>query len=255
MRGHEGVRAASWVGDTPGAQGLVRRHADARALLRSEDETELAATAELEQIAQAPEPWPILVDDLRKRPLRGFPYRVIYQVRGDHVLIVAVMHERRRPEYWRDRTYKRYLERDQADVVAVVFPVSERSESYFLFIRNAQRPRFEEHERDGLAYALRGIRWFHRHMLLFHGLLGTGAPLTVTERNALRCLLSGRRRQGHRRRAADRPTPHARARRGALPQVRRRQPDRADGAVARSRRLKTKHWKQSPPSSEVIETG
>jgi plasmid stabilization system protein ParE len=59
----------------------------------------------LEQIAQAPERWPILVDDLRKRPLRGFPYRVIYQVRGDHVLIVAVMHERRRPEYWRDRTW------------------------------------------------------------------------------------------------------------------------------------------------------
>jgi toxin ParE1/3/4 len=55
------------------------------------------------QIGQAPERWPIIVDDLRKRPLRGFPYRVIYQVRGDHVLIVAVMHERQRPEYWRDR--------------------------------------------------------------------------------------------------------------------------------------------------------
>jgi plasmid stabilization system protein ParE len=55
------------------------------------------------QIAHAPERWPILVDDLRKRPLRGFPHRVIYQVRGDHVLIVAVMHERQRPQYWRDR--------------------------------------------------------------------------------------------------------------------------------------------------------
>jgi plasmid stabilization system protein ParE len=58
----------------------------------------------LSQIAEAPERWPTLVEDLRKRPLGGFPYRVIYQVRGDHVLIVAVMHERRRPEYWRDRT-------------------------------------------------------------------------------------------------------------------------------------------------------
>ena len=43
------------------------------------------------QIAQAPERWPILVDELRKRPLRGFPHRVIYAVRRDHVLIVAVM--------------------------------------------------------------------------------------------------------------------------------------------------------------------
>jgi hypothetical protein len=29
---------------------------------------------------------------------------VIYQLRTDHVLIVAVMHERRRPGYWRGRT-------------------------------------------------------------------------------------------------------------------------------------------------------
>src|SRR5882672_9434097 len=52
------------------------------------------------QIATAPERWPIVVDDLRKRPLRGFPHRVIYRPRGDHVLIVAVMHERQLPGYW-----------------------------------------------------------------------------------------------------------------------------------------------------------
>lgn len=55
------------------------------------------------EISQAPERWPILVDDLRKRPLRGFPYRVVYQLQRDHALIVAVMHERQRPNYWRDR--------------------------------------------------------------------------------------------------------------------------------------------------------
>jgi toxin ParE1/3/4 len=55
------------------------------------------------QIAQAPERWPVLADDLRKRPLRGFPYRVIYQLRDDHVLVVAIMHERQRSQYWRDR--------------------------------------------------------------------------------------------------------------------------------------------------------
>ena len=55
------------------------------------------------QSRQSPERWPILAGELRKRPLRGFPHRVIYEVRRDHVLIVAVMHERQRPEYWRDR--------------------------------------------------------------------------------------------------------------------------------------------------------
>jgi plasmid stabilization system protein ParE len=57
----------------------------------------------LTEISLAPERWPTLVDDLRKRPQRGFPYRIVYQLRQDHVLIVAVMHERRRPNYWRER--------------------------------------------------------------------------------------------------------------------------------------------------------
>jgi plasmid stabilization system protein ParE len=57
----------------------------------------------LTEVLRAPERWPVLVDDLRKRPLRGFPYRIVYQQRGDHVLIVAVMHERQRPNYWLPR--------------------------------------------------------------------------------------------------------------------------------------------------------
>lgn len=57
----------------------------------------------LSQIAQAPERWPVVVDGLRKRPLRGFPYRIVYQPRGDYVLIVALMHERQQPQYWRSR--------------------------------------------------------------------------------------------------------------------------------------------------------
>jgi len=59
-----------------------------------------ALRAALAQVAEAPGRWPVLADDLRKRPLHGFPYRVVYQDRGDHVLIVAVMHERQRPGYW-----------------------------------------------------------------------------------------------------------------------------------------------------------
>lgn len=32
-----------------------------------------------------------------------FPYAILYQVRPDEVLIVAFMHLRRDPEYWRSR--------------------------------------------------------------------------------------------------------------------------------------------------------
>ncbi|MBI5493957.1 MAG: type II toxin-antitoxin system RelE/ParE family toxin [Deltaproteobacteria bacterium] len=39
----------------------------------------------------------------RRALVSGFPYLVIYEVRTDHVLIVAVAHERRRPGYWARR--------------------------------------------------------------------------------------------------------------------------------------------------------
>ena len=39
----------------------------------------------------------------RRCRLRRFPYGLIYQVREDRLLIVAVMHLHRRPGYWRDR--------------------------------------------------------------------------------------------------------------------------------------------------------
>ena len=39
----------------------------------------------------------------RKVPLRRFPYSVIYALRGEEVVIVAVAHQRKRPGYWRRR--------------------------------------------------------------------------------------------------------------------------------------------------------
>lgn len=37
-------------------------------------------------------------------PLKKFPFRVVYRVIDDRILIVAIAHTRRRPSYWRDRT-------------------------------------------------------------------------------------------------------------------------------------------------------
>jgi DNA-binding CsgD family transcriptional regulator len=41
-----------------------------------------------------------------------------------------------------------------------------------------------------LAYALRGIRWFHRKLMLSYGLLIASAPLTPAERKVLQLLLT-----------------------------------------------------------------
>lgn len=40
---------------------------------------------------------------LRSKGVTGFPYRVVYFVKGDLLTIVAVAHAKRRPGYWRDR--------------------------------------------------------------------------------------------------------------------------------------------------------
>lgn len=55
------------------------------------------------RVVQNPLAWPKLTSSIRRCRLRRFPYALIFQARSEHILIVAVMHLRRRPDYWRDR--------------------------------------------------------------------------------------------------------------------------------------------------------
>lgn len=43
---------------------------------------------------------PVLQVDLRRKVLRKFPYSLLYSIEDELLLIVAVMHHRRRPGYW-----------------------------------------------------------------------------------------------------------------------------------------------------------
>lgn len=46
----------------------------------------------------------VLVEgDIRRYPLRDFPYFVIYREHPDYLEIVALAHTRRNPNYWRSR--------------------------------------------------------------------------------------------------------------------------------------------------------
>jgi len=40
---------------------------------------------------------------VRKWPVKGFSYEIVYVLDEDQVFIVAVSHHRRRPGYWRSR--------------------------------------------------------------------------------------------------------------------------------------------------------
>lgn len=41
--------------------------------------------------------------DVRRRNLRRFPYALIYRPTDDSVILIAVMHARREPAYWKTR--------------------------------------------------------------------------------------------------------------------------------------------------------
>jgi plasmid stabilization system protein ParE len=41
--------------------------------------------------------------DIRVRSIAKFPYRIYYRADSDQILVIAVGHRRRRPDYWRQR--------------------------------------------------------------------------------------------------------------------------------------------------------
>lgn len=58
-----------------------------------------------QMVAAAPERWPLGRRGTRRALLRRFPFKVVYRYdeAKDEVLIIAVAHDKRRPEYWRAR--------------------------------------------------------------------------------------------------------------------------------------------------------
>jgi len=57
----------------------------------------------LERIVQYPDAWLKLSKRTRRCRTKRFPYGLIYQVRKETLLIVAVMHLSREPETWKSR--------------------------------------------------------------------------------------------------------------------------------------------------------
>jgi plasmid stabilization system protein ParE len=70
-------------------QGLSRRFRDEvkQAILR---------------IGQFPMAWPVERGEVRKCLLHRFPYKILYSIEADHIFIIAIAHQHRRPDYWVD---------------------------------------------------------------------------------------------------------------------------------------------------------
>ena len=54
----------------------------------------------LEELLEFPELAPVKRFSVRQQPLRRFPYNVLYTVDPDVLYIVAIAHQKRRPDYW-----------------------------------------------------------------------------------------------------------------------------------------------------------
>ena len=55
-------------------------------------------------LLEYPHSAPVIRGTIRARPLRHFPYRLLYRAFEDEIRILAVMHQKRRPFYWVGRS-------------------------------------------------------------------------------------------------------------------------------------------------------
>ena len=66
---------------------------------RFKDEVRKAAL----RISQYPRAWSVERGEIRKCLLHKFPYKLLYSIEADHIFIIAVAHQHRKPDYWVDR--------------------------------------------------------------------------------------------------------------------------------------------------------
>ena len=52
------------------------------------------------QLARHPASSPEILPGIRKHLMRKFPYLMIYSIEDGNILILAVAHAKRRPDYW-----------------------------------------------------------------------------------------------------------------------------------------------------------
>ena len=55
------------------------------------------------EIANQPHAWLEIAPKVRRRLVRRFPYSILYAVHDDEIIIVAIMHQKQKPNYWIDR--------------------------------------------------------------------------------------------------------------------------------------------------------
>lgn len=61
------------------------------------------AVLSAKRIREQPFAWQVEIEPVRRFVFKRFPYKMLYAVRGARVVVLAVAHQHRDPEYWIDR--------------------------------------------------------------------------------------------------------------------------------------------------------
>ncbi|MFZ2404336.1 MAG: type II toxin-antitoxin system RelE/ParE family toxin [Methylobacter sp.] len=59
--------------------------------------------AAIRRIANYPESYILIEKDVRRCLVKRFPYGILYGVNADKIIVIAVAHLHRKPDYWIDR--------------------------------------------------------------------------------------------------------------------------------------------------------
>ncbi len=57
----------------------------------------------LNRIKRYPDSWPLISPNIRKCIVNKFPFAVLYYRGNELLLVVAIMHMKRKPGYWQNR--------------------------------------------------------------------------------------------------------------------------------------------------------
>lgn len=55
------------------------------------------------RIAHNPAAWPVITGQIRRCLLNRFPFGLLFRIEAKRIYVLAVMHLRREPNYWRNR--------------------------------------------------------------------------------------------------------------------------------------------------------
>ncbi len=57
----------------------------------------------LRHIQINPKLYPVIYLDVRRCTTRTFPFNVLFRIMPDQIVVIAIMHQKRHPDYWKNR--------------------------------------------------------------------------------------------------------------------------------------------------------